>query len=387
VPVALSYVSFLSDAGAEDAEEKLIEQFETIYPHLTINASQFQRAPLAYLADQSPPDLMTASADADTMAAAAAGQVLDISDLWSQPGLKESYIPSFLTLGQLNGKQYFLPVGFTWTALYYNREIFDAYNLTPPQTWDEFLAVADTLLANGVTPITLAGQDLWALTTWFDYLNLRLNGADFREGLIRGQESYDDVRVRDAFDTWRFLLDSGYFIERSYLQGQLKSVTQVGTGDAAMVLANPFNLSELPAALRDKLDYFPFPQMNPNVPLGEITPTFGYVIPANTAHPTEAMMFLTFMASKEGQLAMSEQLSARVGILPVYGDVDSQTLPVTAQAGYNLIRAVDYVGQPYIFTLSAQTTAPTDQAFRQFLQDPATLDEVIADLADIYQTE
>jgi ABC-type glycerol-3-phosphate transport system substrate-binding protein len=99
------------------------------------------------------------------------------------------------------------------------------------------------------------------------------------------------------------------------------------------------------------------------------------------------MTFLTFMASKEGQLAMSEQLSARVGILPVYGDVDSQTLPVTAQAGYNLIRAVDYVGQPYIFTLSAQTTAPTDQAFRQFLQDPATLDEVIADLADIYQTE
>ena len=386
-PVELSYVSFLGDAGAEDAEGRLIEQFQALYPHLTVDVRPIQRGPLTYLADQSPPDLMTATADANIMAAIADGQILDVSDLWSKSDLKESYVPGLRSLGEWNGKQYFLPVGFTWNAIYYNREIFDTYNLTPPQTWDEFLAISDTLLANGVTPIALAGQDIWALTTWFDYLNLRLNGPDFREGLIRGQESYDDLRIHDVFDTWRFLLDSGYFIERSYLQNQLKSLTQVSTGEAAMVLANPINLSELPATLVERLDFFAFPQMDPNVPAGEITPTFGYIIPANTAHPVEAMTFLTFMASKEVQLAMSEQLSASVSILPVYRDLDPQTIPTTVRAGYDLVREVDYVGQPFIFTITDQAIRQTDLAFRQFLQDPATLDEVISKLAEIHQAE
>jgi raffinose/stachyose/melibiose transport system substrate-binding protein len=45
--------------------------------------------------------------------------------------------------------------------IYYNKEIFDKYNLEPPKTWDEFIANIDVLYENGVTPIAINGVDLW----------------------------------------------------------------------------------------------------------------------------------------------------------------------------------------------------------------------------------
>lgn len=54
------------------------------------------------------------------------------------------------------------------------------------------MAICDTLLANGEIPLALAGQDTWLTLLWFDYLDLRLNGAAFHRASLQGQLPYND---------------------------------------------------------------------------------------------------------------------------------------------------------------------------------------------------
>ncbi|MEM7033928.1 MAG: hypothetical protein AAF629_30580, partial [Chloroflexota bacterium] len=81
-PVELRYISFLPDAQSNSVEPKLIAQFETKYPNITIQREQYQQAPTTYLNQDPPPDVMVAIADYDTVTLLDSGSVLDISAVW-----------------------------------------------------------------------------------------------------------------------------------------------------------------------------------------------------------------------------------------------------------------------------------------------------------------
>jgi alpha-glucoside transport system substrate-binding protein len=53
------------------------------------------------------------------------------------------------------------------SALWYRQDVFDALHLNPPTTWSQWLDVNDTLLRNGITPLSIGGGDGWPLTAFF----------------------------------------------------------------------------------------------------------------------------------------------------------------------------------------------------------------------------
>ena len=65
--------------------------------------------------------------------------------------------PSSLVYIDVYKRQLEYHVEMTW----YNKEIFEQYNLTPPTTMDEWLNVCKTLKDNGITPISVDGVDRW----------------------------------------------------------------------------------------------------------------------------------------------------------------------------------------------------------------------------------
>jgi raffinose/stachyose/melibiose transport system substrate-binding protein len=71
--------------------------------------------------------------------------------------LKEK-VSSAYTLYTRSGNDYFLPFAFVTAGFFYNKTMFAAHNLTPPKTWDEFIAVCSTLKAAGIPPIALDGN-------------------------------------------------------------------------------------------------------------------------------------------------------------------------------------------------------------------------------------
>lgn len=385
-PVVLTYLTFSDQGTVNDAEELLIEQFEAGHPNITVSRTEYAQSPQAYLTASPPPDIMLTIADYNTFAAIDDGLVLDISTMWSDANLAAAYPASLRAFGERQGRQYFLPVGQTWTAFYYNRQLFEANGLAEPTTWNELLDVAETLWLSGVTPFALTANDGWALSMWFEYLVLRLHGPEFYQQLIAGEIPYTDFRVREVFELWRDLLERGYFGESSFTTSTLRAVNEMSRGQAAMVLVSPVLITDLPAASREQLDLFPFPVINPDLARAESAAIFGYLIPARSQHPAEAIQFFQYMTSADVQAAFFEQLSGQVGVVPAHQAADPSQFDPEASKGLALLRQADTVTRPFIFSVpEASTGQALILALRQFIRNPDEVDSALESLEQARQ--
>jgi trehalose transport system substrate-binding protein len=81
------------------------------------------------------------------------GLVEDLSDVQIPDGVQESLIPD-----KFDGKQYFLPFRPNVRVAYVNKERFDAAGVSPPQTVDDLVSVAQKLkdAAGGTPKVTLS---------------------------------------------------------------------------------------------------------------------------------------------------------------------------------------------------------------------------------------
>ena len=61
--------------------------------------------------------------------------------------MEAAIYPSLMAVGVMRGARYFLPFRPNVQIAYYNAEKFVQYNLQPPRTWPELLAVARTFYA------------------------------------------------------------------------------------------------------------------------------------------------------------------------------------------------------------------------------------------------
>lgn len=103
------------------------------------------------------PDYAKDSTSDDVLMAQAGGLV----DLTDQSFMK-NYTPSVLEAQAVDGKQYAVPTGLSYsTGIYYNKKIFEENGLEAPTTWSDLENVMSTLKAKGVTPFGIGGKDTW----------------------------------------------------------------------------------------------------------------------------------------------------------------------------------------------------------------------------------
>ncbi len=387
-PVTLTMLSFDVGAAWEQAEGYAIEQFQLQEPNIALDQRPFNQSPQQALTSSPAPDLVTSGAYSFLRTAAQSGGLIDLSELWAETGLNEAFPPGFQALSATEGKQYYLPVAFGWTGIYYNRQIFEQYGLVPPTTWDEFIQICETLVINGETPLSLSGQDAWMTMLWFDYLNLRLNGADVHRALVQGQLPYTDARLQDVVETWRMLFANGYFVERPELIGTLDAVNGLLRGDngmlgrekAVMILTGPFWLTNMPAVFMDELDFFPFPTMNANVAPAEVVTTLGYMAPRAGANPAATLAFLRYIGSQAGQTAMAQQLGTSTLWAPARSDIDPELLSATVKQGMALTSAAPNLFAPFVLSLPDAAWGAAQQAAQGYLRNT---DETVAFLEDL----
>jgi raffinose/stachyose/melibiose transport system substrate-binding protein len=393
--VKVAYVAFSDGSALTDpVDQKLLDRFEAAHPGIEIvhsTSDVFQDPLERRLAASSPPDIMATPADYVALSTIDRGSILDLGDMWKRLDLGKTYPANFQAWRERDGKQYFLPVGYTWTAIYYNKRIFNRYNLKPPKTWDEFLVVCDTLQAGGMPPIALGWSfNFSGATWWFDYLDLRLNGPQFHADLVHGQVRYDDPRVKKVFETWKDLLDGGYFTEGADARSFLQSLALVYDGKAAMILSDSSEVGGLPKDFQDELDFFPFPTMDSGVPVGEVTRAFGYAVPARAPHAAQAMDFLDYLVSVDAQTALAQQAGQNRGILPIHRGVEAAVLTPQARQGLALVTDANHIGLQYVASFGT-IGAPDGSgllgysayyAFNRFLKDTNNLDSSLAALEE-----
>lgn len=179
----------------------------------TVDHNTFQEQINNYLQGR-PDDVFTWFAGNRMQYFAEKDLVGDVTDVWKKAG--DSFSPAMKKASTgSDGKQYFIPfLNYPW-AWFYRKSIFAKYDYQVPKTLDELTALAKKMKKDGLTPIGFADKDGWPAFGTFDYLDMRINGYDFHIALMAGEESWEDAKVKQVFETWRGLLP--YQIGRAHV--------------------------------------------------------------------------------------------------------------------------------------------------------------------------
>jgi multiple sugar transport system substrate-binding protein/raffinose/stachyose/melibiose transport system substrate-binding protein len=376
------YNSYNGDPAPRAFDEAIVAEWNAAHPEMPVNHSiiaheDFKQAIRAYLTADPAPDVLTWFAGNRTRFFIDKGLVRDISTMWADNQFNETYAPGFQALATLNDKQYFLPTAYYWWAIYYRPSLFEQAGIAkPPETWDELLTACDQLNAAGVTPITIGARFKWPAAAWFDYLNMRVNGPQFHIDLTDLKVPYTDPKVKAVFEKWQELIDHKCFIEDPAAYDWQEAIPLMTDGKAAMYLMGQFIVDSYPDEMENDLDFFRFPIIDPNMPIGEDAPTDGFFVAANAANPEGADAFMAYLGSKEVQQKAFEEL----GRLPTRTDVDISGASPATQKGIGLIQGADFIAQFY----DRDTTPPMAEAgmdgFMRFWDDPTQIDQILEEL-------
>lgn len=336
-----------------------------------------------------PPDLYSYWAGART--ASIVDQLEPIDDIWQQGKLDDSFPPSITkAASEYAGKKYLIPITQHYVGFFYNKKVFDVRQMTPPATWDGLLAACKTLKASGVTPIALGARDKWPAQFWFDLLLLRTAPFEFRQSLTKGAARFDDPRVMAAFSRWKDLIDAGCFNTTPHpndLAWDTGANEMVFRGEAAMTLMGTWTIGHLEnrehgwTAGKD-YDFFPFPIIDPDIPLAASGPIDGLVMPKRAANPAGAKAALLHMAQIDAQKAFSRGSGALAPNIQVEGGFYSD---IQRRVREEIARSENFAFNFDLATPPAVANMGLD-AFSEFLAFPASYPQIVQSLADGAET-
>ncbi|HUH07834.1 MAG TPA: ABC transporter substrate-binding protein [Egibacteraceae bacterium] len=291
-----------SDEAPKNAGAAVYEQFtQDTGIEVTVNTvdhGTFQEQINTYL-QGTPEDVFTWFAGYRMQFFAARGLSNPITDLWGDIGADYSQAMKDASTGE-DGEQYFVPfLAYPW-AVFYRKSLFEDNGYTIPTTYDDYVALAQGMQDDGLTPLAFADKDGWPAMGTFDYMNMRLNGYDFHIDLMAGKESWEDDRVKEVFNTWAELLPLHQ--EGALGRTWQEAAQSFHAKDAGMFVFGMFVGQQFPAEDLEDLDFFPFPEMNPDFGQGAVeAPIDGYMLSKEPKNRDAAIELLRFLATPEAQ--------------------------------------------------------------------------------------
>jgi len=372
----LTVQSSLSDADPKAALTKVVADYTKTKVTLNTIAIESFRAQLpTYLNSGNPPDVLTWYAGSVARDYASKGFLLDVSDLWTGGGACAGFSPALKQLSTAtDGKQIFVPTSYYWWGLFYRKSAFQEWGVQPATTWDEFIKLCQTIKSKGVNPITMGtGSTPWVASGWFDYLNLRVNGAEFHRDLLAGKHAFDGPEVKKVMDYYRQILP---FVDpkgRSY--SWQDAVTPLVNKKAAMYLIGAFLTTGVPADVVDDLDFFRVPAIDPSIDVAEEAPTDGYFASAKSHNPQGTKDLLTYLASPDAQQEFIKL--SKSSNLPTSPKVDTSTFSPLVQKGIKHLNETKQITQFFNRDSSDELQVTADTALTKFLDKPQDVNTIL----------
>lgn len=294
--------------------ERVMREFERLNPGVRVEWDrstgtdyEFTGLP-SLLESNTPPDIFFEWGGARILSGVEDGYIMDISDLAAElrPILNESAWDGAV----IDGRTYMIPDNQDVTIMmWYNREIFDQYNLSPPSSWAELLEVSRTLQQNNITPIVMGNADAWVAGNFGGVFLARWGGDDFYHEVLSmepGTRLNNDRFVR-ALRFMQEMAQIGAVNQDLNTLGYRESFTVLLDGSAAMMPMGTWFVDQILEFTEDPnnfpFGYFNLPpfdggQGHPRSVMGLNT---GYVVNANTQHKDLAYDFLRLMVGQEFQ--------------------------------------------------------------------------------------
>lgn len=208
-----------------------------------------------------------------------------LDDLYDKYDLRDVYMDGALEQSTYNGKLYAVPTyNIAISGIFYNKEMFEEYDLEVPTTVSELEAVSDKLVGEGIIPFALANSSKWTGSMFFQNLAARKGGLEpFREA-VEGEGSFEHESFKYAGEKIQEWVKKDYFPDGvnslSEDDGQAKQL--IYQEKAAMILIGSWYtgtfLADSPE-FYEKMGWFPFPKVDdsdadPSIQIGTIGDQF-----------------------------------------------------------------------------------------------------------------
>ncbi len=234
------------------------------------------------------------------------GGAEDLSAIWDKYLASGEYTPGIASAYTFDGKVYAVPFNVAYWVVYYNKSLFEENGLQPPTTWDEFMALNDTLLEKGVTPLAMTLDGRWPTFIIFEEMILRTAGPDFYDKLMSGEAKYTDPEVVKAMEVWKGMIEKGYFTDPgiSFGTGDNAMLPLFQNGQVAMIpIGDWYSATLTGAGMEPGVDYgaFIMPNENPDLPAALFFETGPLLVSANGPNKEDAIKIADWWMSEPAQ--------------------------------------------------------------------------------------
>lgn len=238
------------------AVEKMAEAMPDVDLEIEVRARDDNQKIKTYAAAGALPDIFDANADIiETFRRS--NNILPLNPYVEELGVEDQLSPAMRDfLYHDDGNIYAIPNVGPWVALiYYNKAVFEEYNVPVPTNYREFRSAVETFAANDVIPVSLFAKEKWPGVQLFDMIATRFDPRGII-ALDRGQAAMSDRPYRRAVERLAELVDAGIVVPGAFSTGYDQAYAQFVEGRAAMLVNGAWALSTLYDDLGDDAAFF-----------------------------------------------------------------------------------------------------------------------------------
>lgn len=239
------------------------------------------------------------------------GYLADISSLSNEKDYENTLYPICISYGSYNGKLYGvgdMPMTMEW---FYNKDIFEKYNLSEPKNFDNLKSICKTLKSNGVIPISLGGMDGWTTSLLLGAITAQAAGSsDLTSNYGSDKKAFSSIDgIYDSFNVLGEVFSSCIDEECGKIN-YIQSVKDFVNGDAAILPALSTTMDTIDemksksfsyGVFKNGVAFFDDSESNYSASAGQVL-----AIPKNSLKQDEAKKFLEFVFSEEGQKCFTD---------------------------------------------------------------------------------
>ncbi|NJP39243.1 ABC transporter substrate-binding protein [Alkalicoccus luteus] len=296
--VELEFFQFKGEAVGEF--DQLIARFEEENPGITIEQNNVPDADtvlLSRLTQNDIPDVLTINGGATFGDIGDSGMFKDMTGDANTEGILDEYEEM---LKRLTGTDelYALPHTVNANGVIYNKEKFDELGLEVPETWDEFIALAEEIESAGETPFYSTYGESWTILPPLNALASNIHGEEFFERLEAGETSFSEEygEIAEKLEELLQYADNDVF-GHDYNIGN----TAFANGESVMYMQGVWAIGEILEANPDmELGVFGLPAADEEGSNDVVSGVdVALMIGEDTEHPEEAQQFVDFLLDPE----------------------------------------------------------------------------------------
>lgn len=399
----LDVVVFKGGYGDEYAINVNDNLYGALYPDAEITYAGTQRLMEQYQArvvDGNPPDVMDNSGAGNFSNAQLYrdGQLADLDDLMAAPAYGQDGVTFADSLadgtqddGQYDGKQYVLNYAMTMWGLWYNAAKFEEKGWEYPKTWDDMLALCQTIKDDGeMAPWTYQGMYPQYMRIVWEQMLFKAAGFEAHYKLNNlAEDAWTQPKVKETLDGFQALADNGYIMEGTEALSHTEAQTFFLQGEAAFLPCGTFLENEMKDVLASVPDFQLTVQPMPNLNADDALPFEAtqagagetFIVFAQGKNVQGGKEWLRLLFSKEGAAFFSEATHSPTAVVGAAEGLDLGPAFASAQA------AIDAAGENRMMSrytgLYPDLNEAANTAFSELLTGQTTSDEMIARLQEL----